>query len=111
MKITHPDTDSRKPSCFTRLYSMFFSMRRMEEIFTWGSTGHLTQEKVGEALSNAFLMNRYGGHSSLSKRRVLWFLTRSIEELMIRLVGILFQMIPCVKQRRVPTGKKPFAIL
>jgi len=110
MKTTHPDTDSRKPSCFTRLYSMFFSMRRMEEIFTWGSTGHLTQEKVGEALSNAFLMNRYGDHSSLSKRKVLWFPMRSTEGLMIRLVGILFLMTPCVKQRQVPTGRKPFVI-
>jgi len=61
--------------------------------------------------SNAFLMNKYGDHSRLSKRRVLWSLTRSIEGRMIRLADILFRTPLLGKLRAVNTGRKPFAIL
>tara|TARA_R100000482_G_C5131315_1_gene152146 strand:+ start:2734 stop:3009 length:276 start_codon:yes stop_codon:yes gene_type:complete len=90
---------------------MFFSMKKKKETFAKVVTGHLTQEKAGERLSESFLTIKYGDHSRALRKRVLWSLTRSIEKHTIGLAGILFRNPQPRKPSQVSIGKKPFAIL
>ena len=48
-------------------------MKKKKETFAKVVTGHLTQEKAGERLSESFLTIKYGDHSRASRKRVLWY--------------------------------------